>query len=298
MKVFLSSTYSDLVEHRRLAGEALERLGQQTGRMEVFGARPQEPSEACLDEVDKCELFVGVYAHRYGYVPAGSDLSITELEFRRAQATNKPLFCFLIDEDFPWPPRMVEGDPGKTKLARFKSSITQHVVRDTFTTAQDLALKVATSVGGYLTEQRAPLDPVVTGLRTLMEQKANAVEADRRAALEALSASVDIANRTLRYLADRRRSGQRNLEEEKVLAAGWSQAGLAILGLKDPPHQLAERYFVKAEYWSDPDPWTDERIKFSKIRLDEITRESRALLFGRTVAQLGVAGDASKAARP
>jgi hypothetical protein len=39
MKVFLSSTYVDLMEHRRQAAEVLERLGQQAGRMEVFGAR-------------------------------------------------------------------------------------------------------------------------------------------------------------------------------------------------------------------------------------------------------------------
>jgi hypothetical protein len=40
MKVFLSSTYSDLVDHRKAAAEALERLGQQVGRMEIFGSRP------------------------------------------------------------------------------------------------------------------------------------------------------------------------------------------------------------------------------------------------------------------
>jgi hypothetical protein len=39
MQVFLSSTYIDLVEHRKAALDALERLGQQVGRMEIFGAR-------------------------------------------------------------------------------------------------------------------------------------------------------------------------------------------------------------------------------------------------------------------
>lgn len=42
MKIFISSTYKDLVDHRARTAEAIERLGQQGVRMEVFGARPNE----------------------------------------------------------------------------------------------------------------------------------------------------------------------------------------------------------------------------------------------------------------
>ena len=38
MRLFLSSTYEDLAVHRQMAAQALERLGQQGIRMEVFGA--------------------------------------------------------------------------------------------------------------------------------------------------------------------------------------------------------------------------------------------------------------------
>jgi hypothetical protein len=57
MKSFLSSTYVDLIEYRQAATEALERLGQQVGRMEIFGARPVEPSNACLSEIEDCDLY-------------------------------------------------------------------------------------------------------------------------------------------------------------------------------------------------------------------------------------------------
>lgn len=75
-KAFLSSTYVDLADYRKATTEALERLGHQVERMEIFGARPEEPKEACLAEIEACDLFVGLYAHRYGHVPAGSDSSI------------------------------------------------------------------------------------------------------------------------------------------------------------------------------------------------------------------------------
>jgi hypothetical protein len=280
MKVFLSSTYADLVEHRGLAAEALERLGQQTGRMEVFGARPEEPREACLQEIDGCDLFVGIYAHRYGYVPPGSDISITELEFRHARGTDKAIFCFLLDEDYPWPPRMIEAEPGKTKLENFKAAVGSETVRDTFTTPQDLAYKIATSIGRYVAQVTAPLDPVVTLLRQLIQDRAGGLGADRRKVAEVLSTAVEIANRTLRYIAARRRTGQRDWEEEAALARGWEIAGVQLVGLPEPPVGLAERYFLKAEYWSDPNKWTEQRIESAKIRLDEISKESRQLLLG------------------
>ena len=40
MKVFLSSTYSDLMEYRESAVHALEQLNLQVIRLENFGARP------------------------------------------------------------------------------------------------------------------------------------------------------------------------------------------------------------------------------------------------------------------
>lgn len=151
MKIFLSSTYVDLIEYRQAATEALERLDHQVGRMEIFGARPMEPSGACLSEIADCDLFVGIYAHRYGHIPDGSTVSITEAEFRHARKLKKPTFCFEVDAKHPWPSfKMDESESGKTKLIALKAEISSNVVRDTFTTPEDLALKIATSVSRYL----------------------------------------------------------------------------------------------------------------------------------------------------
>lgn len=154
MKAFLSSTYIDLVDHRKAAIEALERLGYQVGRMEIFGARPEEPRQACLTEIEVYDLFIGVYAHRYGYIPPESHSSITEQEFVQAKTHNKAIFCFLVNEDHPWPPKMIEEEPGKSKLRAFKAMISGGLVIDSFTTPEDLAFKIATSVGGYLTQAK------------------------------------------------------------------------------------------------------------------------------------------------
>lgn len=150
MKVFLSSTYQDLVGHREAAARAIERLGQQGVRMEVFGARPVEATDACFEEILDSDALVGIYAHRYGYVPQGHTRSITEQEFEYAREKDKPTFCFVIDEDYPWPPKHVETEPGRTRLRDFLQRLRATVVTDSFTSQEDLAFKVAASLGRFL----------------------------------------------------------------------------------------------------------------------------------------------------
>jgi hypothetical protein len=150
MRVFVSSTYKDLIGHRRAVADALERLGLEFRRMETFGARPQDPTQACLAEIEASELFVGIYAHRYGFVPACSAISITEAEFDHAFQNHRPTFCFFVDEGFDWPEEFLEGEPGQSQLVKFKARVESLVVRDYFTTPDVLASRVASSVGRYL----------------------------------------------------------------------------------------------------------------------------------------------------
>lgn len=162
MKVFLSSTCKDLKDHRRATIDALDSLGLHVVCMERWSADPREPKEASLDRVEECELFVGLYAHRYGCIPEGADQSITEQEYRHAKELGNQCFCFLLDEHYPWPPPLVEREPGKEKLAKLKEKLSAEVVYKTFTTPETLRAAVATAVGRWLVEhpERGPEDSV------------------------------------------------------------------------------------------------------------------------------------------
>lgn len=155
MKAFLSATYVDLRDHRRAAVEAIQRAGHEAVTMETFGARPEEPTTACLRELEKCNLIVGVYAHRYGFIPPGQKTSITEQEYEHARRTGRPVFSFLVADDYPWPPKYIDSEPGRTQLVEFKERVCNQVVRDVFTTPDDLAFKVAAAVGRYAVRERA-----------------------------------------------------------------------------------------------------------------------------------------------
>jgi hypothetical protein len=155
MRVFLSSSFVDLVSHREAVTQALEQTGSQVGRMEVFGARPEDPTHASLKDLEESDLFVGIYAHRYGYISPSSStkISITEQEYNKAKELKKPMFCFIIDPNHPWPPAMIEDEPVKSMLRTFKEKITKDHTPDYFTTTDVLAMKVATAVSNFINQR-------------------------------------------------------------------------------------------------------------------------------------------------
>ena len=116
--------------------------------------------DACLSEIEDCDLFVGIYAHRYGYVPNQANISITEAEFRHAKKLKKPIFCFVVEDKHPWPVEMIESEPGRAKLEALKAAISSSFVRARFTTPDNLALKIATSVGRHLAQPSPSAEPV------------------------------------------------------------------------------------------------------------------------------------------
>src|SRR4051812_23529560 len=120
-KVMVSSTQKDLIEHRRQVIEAVQRAGMLPLPMEHLTAEAATSVEVSLRLVDEADVYLGVFGVRYGHVPDGAAVSITEMEYNRAVAKNKPRLIFLIDLDnHAVLPRDVETGPGAEKLEQFK----------------------------------------------------------------------------------------------------------------------------------------------------------------------------------
>jgi hypothetical protein len=83
-KVMISSTARDLPAHRKEVMDACLRQGLFPMMMEHLPASDSEAISASIKMVDEAEIYLGVFAHRYGYVPRGHDISVTEMEYNRA----------------------------------------------------------------------------------------------------------------------------------------------------------------------------------------------------------------------
>src|SRR5687768_15254665 len=101
--------------------------------MESFGARDQEPLEASMQAVVEADLFVCIYAWRYGFVPRNSEVSITEQELLEAERRRKPIFCFIVDENQEWPAELREEGDGARRLEELKRRVREQLVVETFT---------------------------------------------------------------------------------------------------------------------------------------------------------------------
>jgi len=152
--VFVSSTYQDLVEHRKAVTDVLTRMKQEHSAMEFFGSRGDEAVPACEKEIESCSILIGIYAWRYGWVPPGTVRSITEQEFDYARALSKRCLCYVVSEDHPWPPALIDRDENAAALERFKRKVAT-LVRSKFTTPDNLAKQVVADVAREMAPERS-----------------------------------------------------------------------------------------------------------------------------------------------
>jgi hypothetical protein len=91
-------------------------MGHEDVAMEYFVAEDKRPLDKCLDEVASSDLYIGIFAYSYGYIPDRNDQSMTELEYRKAVDNGKTCLIFIIHEDALWPPKFVDTDKKSVKL--------------------------------------------------------------------------------------------------------------------------------------------------------------------------------------
>jgi formylglycine-generating enzyme required for sulfatase activity len=132
-KVFVSGTFLDNQERRKLVQDAITVAGMVWHGMEIFTASTRPTVEECLRYVKEADLLVGIIAWRYGWEPDGQK-SITEMEYEAA----KERLMFLIDPKLPVDMEK-DIDPGEErwdkqkKLAAFKERISSDQMPALFT---------------------------------------------------------------------------------------------------------------------------------------------------------------------
>ena len=70
-RVFISSTYLDNAERRKVVEDAVLRADMQPVGMERFTASARPTVQECERLARECDVYVGIIAHRYGWIPDG-----------------------------------------------------------------------------------------------------------------------------------------------------------------------------------------------------------------------------------
>ncbi|GIJ20596.1 HEAT repeat domain-containing protein [Micromonospora lutea] len=162
MKVYISATQKDLLEYRAAVHAVARRLEIEDVAMEAYGADIRPPLERCLTDVRRCDLYVGLFAWRYGYRPPGQESSITELEYREALATGKPCLIFLLAEDTPWPVDMIDRNGDWQQIVALRHELKERHLCAFFSSVDDLSAKVTVALADVRSGRspaREPGDP-------------------------------------------------------------------------------------------------------------------------------------------
>jgi hypothetical protein len=140
-QIFVSSTYEDLREEREQVVKAILEMGHIPVGMEMFSAADEEQWKIIARQIEECDYYVVIIAHRYGSLDDA--ISFTEKEYDYAIRYKVPVFGFIIDETASWPANRIYGESDKKEaLEQFKEKIKRKVV-NFWKSAEDLHGKVA-----------------------------------------------------------------------------------------------------------------------------------------------------------
>ncbi len=170
-KIYVSSTYTDLIEHRQQVYDILRQMRYDVIAMEDYVAADERPLDKCLADVAGCDVYVGIFAWRYGYVPPDREQCITELEYCQAGESNLERLIFLLDEKAPWSPQLIDamtdqGEGGQKIKALRRELMAAHQLQF-FKSPEELAGQVAASVSAWAQKR---LDADVDSLRARRDQ--------------------------------------------------------------------------------------------------------------------------------
>ena len=155
-RIYLSSTFSDLKEYRDAVYHALRKIHHDVIEMEHYVASDQRPVDRCLADVASCDLYIGLFAWRYGFIPPTDNpqqKSITELEYCKAIDTQKSRLIFILDKAIPWSPALMDMSTGEgnggAAILTFKKELELNELVSFFKTPDDLASAVSQAVHNW-----------------------------------------------------------------------------------------------------------------------------------------------------
>lgn len=134
LQVFVSSTYTDLIEERQAAVQAILDAGHIPAGMELFKAGKSQ-IKTIQKWIDESDVYMLILGGRYGSIEEESGLSYTELEYRYALSKNMPVFAIVLDDSFLFTKASLRGKDtifeknNLDKYDSFKKCVESNIVR-------------------------------------------------------------------------------------------------------------------------------------------------------------------------
>ncbi|AUH00129.1 DUF4062 domain-containing protein [Prodigiosinella confusarubida] len=114
-QIFISSTYSDLIETRKKISEHILSMNHIPAGMEMFSANGKEQWNTIQKSINNSDYYILIIGERYGSISEVDGISFTEKEYRYAREIGLPTLCFIPDENYQTTRANRESDLEKIK---------------------------------------------------------------------------------------------------------------------------------------------------------------------------------------
>jgi hypothetical protein len=167
-KAMLSATARDLADQRHAAEAACIAQEVFPVWMKHLPARDADGFKVSMEMVDEADIYIGIYAWRYGWVPDFDNprqISITELEFDRALARKasgeiKEILIFIMDESVKVSRADIEmSDVAQQKLKAFRERASKERVVGFFKSTDDLQRQISEALAAFKLRHIAKAPP-------------------------------------------------------------------------------------------------------------------------------------------
>ena len=152
-RVFVSSTYLDLKEERKIVMESLIQMDCLPVGMEMFPASNDRQMTLIKKAIDSCDLYILLVAGRYGTIAPDMQISYTEQEYEYARSKNKLILPFLYEDMENLPARKLDKSAVRKKqLLAFRERIAERHYYKSWIDKQDLQNCISVSLHAFLKE--------------------------------------------------------------------------------------------------------------------------------------------------
>ena len=229
----ISSTAIDLPEHGEQVRQACLCQGVYPIYMEALPARDANAVKVSLEMVDNADVYIGIFACRYGYIPEGGKISITEMEFNRAVERKLPIFVFTSHKDHLFTSEMLEANSSaQKKLKKLKEHACNGRGRCEFESVADLRGKVIHALADYKMRKAQSVSPV----EAILKEQKHLEELDPKA-----SVKITATGKSIHYQVHFRNSKLEILNAigKEQLEAFFEKGQSVQINLKDIPTNIS-----------------------------------------------------------
>ena len=229
-RVFISSVQKEFAEERRTLAKHIEDdpvLGRffEVFLFERLPAKAQSAEHVYLEELEKCDVYLGLFGNDYGWEDANG-VSPTHKEYNRASELNLPRLIFV---------RRTPNKAYNQKMADLIKKAEAEVVRKSFTTIDDLLAKVSASLVVLLDELKVfrygPFDAEICPNATL-----------RDISRKNINAFIERAKETRNFSLRKNVSIEQFLTHLEMLKDGYpTYAAILLFG------KMPQRFLISSE---------------------------------------------------